>query len=720
LHPVGVTGEAHIPWSIREPTRTGPAHRSRARSFAPAPRPFGNRTTAANDQIFLAGKGFAKPRDGFHAAGLEQRGYAMGTRISAAVGAMLLSMQAVAAQPPDLILRNGTILDGTGTPRYRADVAVRGGRIDGIGDLSAVKAKEEIDVSGLFVAPGFINIHSHPQIDGLPVAENMLTQGVTTEIVNPDGIGIANTNQTDLTQQLTQLSAHGLAVNIGGFIGFNSVWEHVVGSNDRRPNKDEIRRMRELIVHNLEAGAFGVSAGLDYKPGYFATTQEVIDVVSAARPWRTNFPNHERLTPENGLSSMAGMTETVKIAERAGLAPEITHMKLQGQDQGKTGPLFQMLDAATARGHYAPADAYPYIAGATGLGALTLPAWALEGGRAAFLERAKDPALRKKMGDEATVTLARRFNGPEGTLLPSLGKKLSTIMAEEKIDSSGEAIIRLLEKQNVGAVFFFGTEDDLVKILAYPATAVACDCGAVAGRPPGHPRSWGTFPRFLGRYVRDQKIMDWETAVAKTSGVPASTIGLTDRGVLGLGMVADITVFDPATVIDHATYEAPTRTSEGIRHVLVGGSFALRDGSVTGAQHGTALRRTQHMPTRKLVTADRSVDGSFALPGAKGKIEIALSQRAGTHKASGKIRLTGAGTNSLTIEEFGVLQVAEGWASVSGRARFADGSEKLVTVIIDAADRLAPPGTVRLVIEGDGLQTSVLAKAPRIRIRGAA
>lgn len=635
------------------------------------------------------------------------------TMVRAVAALTLACCTASAAATPDLILRHGTILDGSGAPRFQGDVAVTGGRISAIGDLSQQSARQEIDATGLFVTPGFINIHDHSQIDGVVKAENMLTQGVTTEIINPDGGGIAGTNSISLEQQLAQLSAHGLGTNFGAFIGFNAVWQNVVGDNDRRPSKDEIAYMQDIIVRNLAYGAFGVSAGLDYKPGYFATTQEVVDVASAARRWRTSFTNHERLTPENGLSSMAGMKETVEISQRAGLFPEITHMKLQGQDQGKTAALFAMLDASTAKGFYAPADAYPYIAGATGLGALTIPAWGLEGGRTAFLERAKDPVLRRKMADEATATLAQRFNGADGTLLPSLGKKLSAYMAEEKIDSSGEAIIRLLEQQNMGAVFFFGNEPDLVQILNYPATAIACDCGAVAGRPPGHPRTFGTFPRFFGRYVREQKIMDWETAVAKTSGLPAATIGLTDRGLLAVGMVADITVFDPATIIDHATYENPAVLSEGVRHVLVNGTFALKDGVVTDARAGKPLRRTENMPTRKLSFGDRSAAGSFELAGG-GKAVLNLSQKKDANRASGSFIL--GGKNALTIKELGVLQVTKGWASFSGLARFADGREELVTVIVDSGNPLAPAGSTKITIDGDRFHYAGVAKSGAIKI----
>ena len=286
----------------------------------------------------------------------------------------------------DTVIRGGTVIDGSGLPRFTADVGIRNGFIAAIGNLPAGTAGEEIQAQGLFVAPGFINIHSHASADALPTAVNMLTQGVTTEIFNADGNG-----PLDIAQQMTTLAAPGLAVNIGGYIGFNAVWQTVVGNADRRPLPADIESMRAMIAAGLEQGAWGVSAGLDYKPGYFARTEEVIKVVDVARPSRTNFTNHDRITPESNFSSKVGIAETVAIGEKAGMVPVVTHMKAQGREQGTAAQLLASMAAATRRGHYTAADAYPYLAGQSGLGSLIIPGWAQEGGRDAMLKRFADP-----------------------------------------------------------------------------------------------------------------------------------------------------------------------------------------------------------------------------------------------------------------------------------------------------------------------------------------
>ena len=250
--------------------------------------------------------------------------------------------------------------------------AVRNGYIVAIGDLDGVDTKQVIEARGLFVAPGFINIHSHASPEALPTAVNMLTQGVTTEIFNADGSG-----PLDIAQQMNALGEPGLAVNIGGYIGFNSAWQAVVGNTDRRPTPEEIQRMRLTIAHGLEQGAWGVSAGLDYKPGYFARTEEVVRIIDVARPARTNFTNHDRVTPESNFSSKAGIDETVAIGEKSGLVPVVTHMKVTGREKGTAAQVLASLARATTRGHYTAADAYPYLAGQTGLGSLIIPAWAV-------------------------------------------------------------------------------------------------------------------------------------------------------------------------------------------------------------------------------------------------------------------------------------------------------------------------------------------------------
>lgn len=599
----------------------------------------------------------------------------------------------------DTILRHGTIFDGSGAPRFEADIGIRDGRIARIGDLSKDSAKTELDMSGLFVAPGFINLHDHATAEGVVHAENMLTQGVTTELLNPDGYG-----PMDVPGQLATFGASGLATNIGGYIGFNSVWEEVMGTTDHRPTAEETARMRGLISKALTDGVWGVSAGLDYKPGYFARTDEVIAVVDVARDWRTNFPNHDRLAPETGYSSSLGVAETIRIGEAAGLAPEITHMKAQGHEQGKGPDILAMMSASTARGHYAASDVYPYLAGESGLDALMVPGWALEGGREKMLERFRDPATRMRIVAEVEKAMNARFGGPKGVYLPDTQEELTDIMRKLGV-GPGEAVLKTLEKSERMAILRFGVESDLVAFLQYPATSIACDCGALDGQH--HPRVYGTFPRVLGRYVREQKALTWEDALRKMSGLPASTIGLVDRGFLAPGMAADITAFDPQTVIDRATFDKPALPSEGIRFVLVNGALALRDGKPTGQQGGRALRRSEHMPTRPMSTGPAKVAAEAEMvsaeAGSEGSLHasFALSQGAGAHQASGRFRVTGkAGKPVLEATELGMLQTATGWASFTAQVRLASGAEEAVTVILDKADPMSH-GAAIVTVDGE-------------------
>jgi len=592
----------------------------------------------------------------------------------------------VAAQPPsrptyDMILRRGTIVDGTGGRLYQADVGIHNGHLARIGSLSNETALVEIDVAGLYVAPGFINIHSHASPAALATAENMLTQGVTTEIMNPDGSG-----PPDIAQQLNDANSGGLALNVGAYIGFNSVWAQVMGAADRRATPEDVERMRALVLNGLDRGAWGISAGLDYKPAYYARVEEVIRVVEAAAPWRTNFPNHDRLTPESGFSSRAGVAETIAIGEKAGVMPVVTHMKAQGHEQGTAARLLTLMQDATTRGRYTAADAYPYLAGQTSLGALLIPAWAQEGGREEMLKRFKNPSQRAHIVEETEAAMKARFGGPEGVFLPATRRELVDLMREQQT-SAGETVIRVLEQGNVTAILRFGAEADLVQILQHPTTAIACDCGASTDTRQ-HPRAFGSFPRVLGRYVRETKALTWEDAVRKMTALPASTIGMVDRGFVATGMAADLTVFDPATVIDRATYEEPARLSEGIRLVLVNGVIALRDGKVTGARGGRVLMRTGHMPSRPMnMTALRRV----ALKGTVNdnvRVDIDVAQAPGAARAQGSFRLADAGSSTvLEGTELGVLQTTKDWASFTARIRNRiTKAEGLVTVIVERAD----------------------------------
>jgi N-acyl-D-amino-acid deacylase len=610
----------------------------------------------------------------------------------AVAAALVLAGLGLSAQPApgryDVIIRGGTVLDGSGAPPVRADVAIAGDSIARVGGLGDSRASLEVDATGLYVAPGFINIHSHAEPEGLATAANMLTQGVTTEILNADGSG-----PLDLDVQLGAATTRGLAVNIGANIGFNSVWAQVVGAVDRRPTAAEVARMRGLLSAGLAAGAWGVSAGLDYKPAYYAATEDVIRVIEAARESRTYFANHDRVTPESGFSSLAGMAETIAIGARTGVTPLITHMKVQGHEQGRAGVITGQMHDATGRGVYTAADVYPYLAGQTGLVAFTIPGWAQDGGREAMLKRFADPAQRARIVGEAEAAMDARFGGPAGVYLPSLDRELTAVMREMQV-RAGEAVVRLLEQGSPGIIARFGIEADLVAILQHPTASVACDCGAVAGAS-AHPRYYGTFPRVLGRYVREQRALTWEDAVRKMTGLPAATIGMVDRGLLAAGMAADVVVFDPATVVDHATFASPMRPSEGIRTVLVNGRVALRDGQPTGERAGRALRRLPHMPTRPMSSPGPHTVSRRAMSGGD-VVTIDVSQAPEAPAATGRVHVTQSEHGvALTVTEFGRLQTAPGWASVTGRGRLrATEPERSIVVIVDGSEVVVRAGDV--------------------------
>lgn len=592
----------------------------------------------------------------------------------------------------DLIVRHGTVFDGTGRPGSVADLGIRGGFIVAVGDLADRTAAVEIEARDLFVAPGFINIHSHATPDALPTAVNMLAQGVTTEIVNADGGG-----PLDLAQQLAGFESRGLAVNIGGYIGFNSAWQSVVGNVDRRPSADGIAKMRELIAAGLEQGAWGVSAGLDYKPGYFARTEEVIRVVEVARPWRTNFANHDRLTPETKFSSKVGIAETLTIGAEAGLVPVVTHMKIQGHEQGSAGEVIASMRSAATRGVYSAADAYPYLAGQTGLAALIVPGWAQEGGRAAMIARFADPVARGRIVVEAEQAMTARFGGPEGVYLPRTQRQLTDVMKEMGL-GAGETVLRIVEQGDTGAILRFGSEADLIEILQSPTTSMACDCGASTAERV-HPRFYGSYPRLLGRYVREQQVLTWEEAIRKSSALPASTIGLADRGLLAVGMAADVAVFDPRTVIDHATYDSPTLPPEGIRFVIVNGQVALSEGRATGIRAGRALRRTANLPSRAMnISAPRRLTATSTVSGRR--LDIDVSQSADRSAEGRAIVEDLQSRETMTISRLGHLQTTLGWASFTGLAQVAGGNSA-VTVIVDERDP-ASPGAVAVVILREG------------------
>jgi len=634
------------------------------------------------------------------------------TTVMVAMICLASQMISVASQPGtsgqvanndafDLIIRHGTVIDGTGVAPAKADVAIAGRHIVRIGDLSGMAARREINATGLYVAPGFINLHSHASPAALATAENMLTQGVTTELINADGGG-----GTDIGEQLAQVASGGLALNIGAYIGFNSAWSSVVGEVDRRPAAEDIARMREILTANLERGAWGVSAGLDYKPAYYATTEEVVEVVKAAQPYRTNFTNHDRITPETKYSSRAGIAETIGIGARAGLLPVITHMKVQGHEQGTASTLLALMRDATNRGNYTAADVYPYVAGQTGLGALLVPGWAQDGGREQMLERFKDASTRSRIVTAVEEAMTARFGGPAGVFLPATRRELVDVMKEFGV-GPGEAVLRLLETENQAAILRFGVEPDVVKILQHPTSSIACDCGASLPPRGSHPRNYGTYPRVLGRYVRESKALTWQEAVRKMTLLPAVTVGMVDRGAIAVGMVADVTIFDPATVIDRATYEEPTLLSEGIRYVLVNGVSAVQDGKVTGERGGQVLRRSKNMASRPMPSFGQhvvSANGTIerADDGTPVTVTMDVATREGARRATGVLRIAKGLDVVLTAREFGMVQTAPGWGTLTAVGRTPAGVAHAVHVVVEQSDpwREGRVPSVMVAVEG--------------------
>jgi N-acyl-D-amino-acid deacylase len=373
-----------------------------------------------------------------------------------------------------------------------------------------------------------------------------------------------------------------------------------------------------------------------------------------------------------------------------------------------------MMQDATRRGRYTAADAYPYLAGQTGLGALMVPAWAQDGGRDRMLERFKDSAQRARIAAETEQAMKARFGGPEGVFLPATKRQLVDVMREQQA-AAGETVLRILEQGNTAAILRFGSEADLVKILQHPTTSISCDCGASTDTRQ-HPRAWGTFPRVLGRYVRETKALTWEDAIRKMTALPAATIGMVDRGYLAPGMAADITVFDPATVIDHATYEDAGQLSEGIREVLVNGGIALRGGKVTGERRGRVLSRTPHMPSRPMASGPRNLSIAGRIPpatdGSRGEMRLSIDvrQQPSDSRAKGTLRVTD-GTATFEATEWGVLQTADKWASFTARVSTPSSrEERSAIVIVEFADPFVAgqPRTVTIVVDGQRLATGVL------------
>ncbi len=550
------------------------------------------------------------------------------------LAALLFSISAF-AQNYDVLIRNGKVVDGSGNPWVHADIGIMGDRIAFIGTAAPdVKAKREIDAKGLIVAPGFIDMLGQSETSLLvdKQAVSKLTQGVTTEITG-EGESIAPVDQLivdeskdwsehfkvmidwkSLDQYFARLAKQGSGINLGTYVGATQVRKIALGNADRAPNAHELEVMREAVEDAMYDGAFGVSSSLIYAPAAYARTDELIELAKVAAKHGGIYASHIR---NEGDREMEALDEAFEIARQAKIPVEIFHLKVSGkQNWGKMKEVIARIEEARAEGLDITADQYPYIASATSLGA-SIPPKYHEGGKEAFIARLKDPKIRAQIRAELSPTggngfenMWRGVGGPEGVMVISVlnpqlkqyeGKTVAQIAQAQKKDPF-EALLDLLiaDNDNTGAVYFSMDESDVRLAMQQPWVSVGTDYGEVnpegpLGESKSHPRAYGSFPRILGKYVREEKVLRLEDAIRKMTSLAAQKVKLEKRGMLKPDYFADITIFDPQTIKDVATFENPNRPSTGIEYVLVNGVLSLEGGKVTGKLGGRPLRGPAYM-----------------------------------------------------------------------------------------------------------------------------
>jgi len=539
-------------------------------------------------------------------------------------------------QPPqfDVLIKNGRIVDGSGRAAYFADVAIKGDRIVQIGNLSKATATRTIDAQGLVVAPGFIDMLGQSETYVLidPRAMSKVMMGVTTEITG-EGESIAPINERQIKEQedflkrfsltidwrtldeyFKRLDKQGSGVNLGTFVGATQVREYVIGYDDRPPTPSEMDQMKKLVADAMRDGALGLSTSLQYVPARFAKTDELIELAKVAHQYGGIYATHQR-SEANTID--ASLDEVFEIAQKAQIPVEIWHLKTAyKKNWGRMPHVLARIKQARDRGLDVTADIYPYIAGSTSLSAC-LPPWAQEGGVDKMLARLRDPQTRQRLKKEISEEQTEWENiylgsgGPSGVLIGSVvnreldslqGKRISEIAAEQKKDPLDALFDFILaDHGQTGAIYFMMSEDDMRLAMQAPFVSFCTDSGARATDGPlagskSHPRGWGSYPRILGHYVRDEKLLSLEAAIHKMTGGPAARVGLRDRGLIKEGMFADITIFDPAKVIDKATFDSPNQYPAGIDYVLVNGKISVDKGQKTAALAGRVLRGPGYKP----------------------------------------------------------------------------------------------------------------------------
>ena len=537
--------------------------------------------------------------------------------------ALLLFAGPAAADEPgyDLLIRGGRIVDGTGNPWFVGDVAVRGDKIVAVGRVPRAPAKRTINATGLVVAPGFIDMHSHSDYllleDGN--APSKVRQGVTTEVLgegtsagpypaDPVPGGNEGRRFRTLADYFTAVERSGVAVNVASYVGLDNVWQGVMGKSFGRPTAAEFDRMKGLIDLSMKDGAFGLSSMVMMPPGSLATTDDLADLCKVVAKHRGIYSTHIR---NEGTGVFDSVKEAIAVGERAGMPVDVIHLKIADQQYwGRMSEVIALIEAARKRGVNVQANVYPYTRGNNDLASI-VPPWAHEGGTAKMLERLKDPAQRPRLKADVRDGVPGWYNhytavgGDWSRMLvsgkgPYAGLTMDRVIAAKSKDGKPDPLdvlfdILIEQGGSVPTVYEHHTEKDMVLALQQPWCSIGSDGSAYAIEGPlrrghPHPRNFGTFPRVLGVYVRDRGALRIEEAVRKMTSLNAAKLGLTDRGLLRPGMFADVTVFDPEKVIDRSTYTDPFRYGEGIEYVVVNGKLTLDAGKPTGDKPGRALR----------------------------------------------------------------------------------------------------------------------------------
>jgi N-acyl-D-aspartate/D-glutamate deacylase len=531
------------------------------------------------------------------------------------------------AQVFDVIIKGGTVYDGSGAEGRVADVAIRGDRIAGVGNFENSQAKRVLDAHGLAVAPGFINMLSWSTesliVDGRSQSE--IRQGVTTEIMGEgESMGPVNDRvrdymlkqQTDikyditwktLAEYLQYLEKRGVSCNVASFIGATTIRENVIGFENKEPTPEQLDQMRELVRREMEAGALGIGTALIYPPAFYAKTEELIELCKVAAKYKGKYISHMR---SEGNHLLEAFDELLRISREANIPAELYHIKAAGQKNwSKMDALLARIEAAQKEGRPIRANMYTYIAGGTGLDAC-LPPWTEDGGYPELLKRLRDPEIRKKIAADVKVDTDKWENlylaagSPDRIIVgdftseklkPLTNKSLAEIARIRGKDPI-ETIMDLLSENEkpIGATYFLMSEENVKKEIAKPWISFGSDEASQA--PEGiflkstpHPRAYGTFARVLGKYVREEKLVSLPEAIRRLSALPATNLELDHRGFLKTDMFADVVVFDPATITDHATFEKPAQYATGVKEVFVNGVEVLKDGEHTGAKPGRAL-----------------------------------------------------------------------------------------------------------------------------------